>query len=439
MKTRRWGSLDTFTLLILLIELSQVSYWPHAVNEFGQEDLFLNKVISYVVILITTGYILLHSRRLSAFLTKRAFFVVTGIFVTCVMMSFFSDYQFTSIRIVTKIFILAIVVLIMVDRDRDRFTNILAGYAVVFGLVNLAAVILVPAHAVETGWLSRAGDWRGLLPFRIAFGVNSSIFLILLLALLMKGGARNRALLGLGAIVLAVCVYGSQSRIAWGGAIAGCAFVMLGSGLVRIRRRDRKSIAITLALLIPFGIFLVSGPLAESLLGAVGRDLTFSGRTALWNHFWSEIMSRPITGFGAGAFFQDQSYLARFYEQMGWGGFMTAHNSYVEWGLSAGIPGLILFSLLMLGYYGRLVSLAGKDETAAGLAAVGWGPIVSLSTVFLSEGGVSGMVLFVVFYTLCLNPVSQRSPRTRSAAALEPFNPVTLRGASHTTPREGTF
>jgi O-antigen ligase len=98
--------------------------------------------------------------------------------------------------------------------------------------------------------------------------------------------------------------------------------------------------------------FVAGSILAESVAAGVGKDLTLSGRTEVWEALLPAIYEHPVFGHGV-AMFRQTGYLQQYTTSIAWGPRST-HNSYIEMALNTGIPSAILW----LGYC--LLNLARK-------------------------------------------------------------------------------
>ena len=134
--------------------------------------------------------------------------------------------------------------------------------------------------------------------------------------------------------------------------------------------------------LIPFvavGFVIAAGvPLAHflwDLTVSVYGDQAAQGsvRLALWHNGLRAIGSSPIVGLGPGNY---SGISAPFLER-------EAHNTFIDWGMSTGLPGLLAYSVLA----GRVLwrTYARRD--------------------FVSFAGVTNLLLFSVFHYVLRHPV----------------------------------
>lgn len=85
---------------------------------------------------------------------------------------------------------------------------------------------------------------------------------------------------------------------------------------------------------------------AEFLVNALGRDLTFTGRTRIWEASFDWLEREPLLGYGYKAIFNPIAPEARqIWSDIGFQA-ANAHNGPLDLALSAGIPALFLFMVL---------------------------------------------------------------------------------------------
>lgn len=84
----------------------------------------------------------------------------------------------------------------------------------------------------------------------------------------------------------------------------------------------------------------------QALLGVVGKDATFTGRTAIWAGVLRDSAERPLTGFGYAAFWARDSAPAKWMRaQLQWY-VPHAHNSWFDVLIQLGQIGLVIFIII---------------------------------------------------------------------------------------------
>ncbi|MDZ8085482.1 MAG: O-antigen ligase [Nostoc sp. DedQUE12b] len=117
----------------------------------------------------------------------------------------------------------------------------------------------------------------------------------------------------------------------------------------------------TLMLMIVFSILLLNN--IETVVGTSGKDLTFNGRSDLWELVISKILERPWLGYGFSGFWTSNaaSKLRATYD---WAS--NAHNGFLEIFLELGFLGFLTFAAGFVRFFfmalTRIISVAKKPE-----------------------------------------------------------------------------
>ena len=119
--------------------------------------------------------------------------------------------------------------------------------------------------------------------------------------------------------------------------------------------------SIVLMLLISSSIFITNN--AEGVVGASGKDLTFSGRSDLWEMIIAKILERPLLGYGFYGFWTT-SAASNLRATLNWAS--NAHNGFLELLLELGFLGFLTFAAGFIRFFvmaaTRIVSVAKKPE-----------------------------------------------------------------------------
>lgn len=121
------------------------------------------------------------------------------------------------------------------------------------------------------------------------------------------------------------------------------------------------TITSALMLLILFSMLLINN--AETVIGTSGKDLTFNGRSDVWELVISKVLERPWLGYGYYGFWTTSaaSNLRATYD---WAS--NAHNGFLELLLDLGFLGFLTFVAGFIRFFvmalTRIVSVAKKPE-----------------------------------------------------------------------------
>ncbi|HEY9621769.1 MAG TPA: O-antigen ligase [Crinalium sp.] len=193
--------------------------------------------------------------------------------------------------------------------------------------------------------------------------------------------------------------------------------------------------AVLAQVLVGGGIFVLMLTAAEAVVGAFGKDLTFTGRTDLWGYVLDMIELRPWLGYGFGGFWQ------------GWDGPSAyvwkvepwypehAHNGFLNLWLNLGLIGLLVFAagyLVALGRGAKLVSLTRTPEYLFPIAYLMFLVLYNLSESVLLLQNTIFWILYVTTVCSRVNPedlrVVQLARARQVAAQMPPAAAMPIRG-----------
>lgn len=270
-------------------------------------------------------------------------------------------------------------------------------------VLSLCIGALIPSAGVMHGG-EFEGAWRGAFIHknylgRIAF-LGSVVFGI---AIATGRQWRYLARFGFGAALL--CLALSASRTAW---VSVAVVVFL---LPVIRAAKHRGLALLLYGVI--ALILVGGGSIwlynhlEDVMELLGRNLTLTGRTAVWFAVMTFIARRPFLGYGYSAFWQgmsgDSGYISL---ALHWD-VPHAHNGLLELGLDTGLIGISLFLLSFVAACRQALRFYRSSDSAVGI----W-PILAIVFVVLANVAESSLVrynnMFWVLYVMIVLSTQRR-------------------------------
>jgi exopolysaccharide production protein ExoQ len=225
-----------------------------------------------------------------------------------------------------------------------RFTMI------ALGLATIAIVIFAPSIGLDHT-PGHGTDWQGVFTQKNACGR----VMVLATAVVLCGEARSLlrfrriAALGLFGFVLGM----SGSRAAW---MIEAAVLFLW-GMLAVARHTGQRIRLVLAVAAPLASVTLGGILilgSQWFAPLIGRDLTLTGRTAIWAQVMHFLRQRPILGYGYDAFWRGMEGPSLQVAAAVHFVVAHAHNGFLEIALELGIAGVVLFLLSWLRGWGRL-------------------------------------------------------------------------------------
>ena len=299
--------------------------------------------------------------------------------------------------------------------------------ALVIGAAAAAAYGLsaVPSASEAADSVTAAGDLNRISgtigdPNLLASVLIVGIILALALALDAKRAPTSRILCVLAAVLCFTAVVATVSR---GGVIA------MGAALVAMilfagKRRGRAILGATILAALAIGYFAAFA--SDTQLSRLETADGGSGRTDIWKVGWRMVEANPGHGVGAGNF--SVSSIHYLFVEPGAverSDFIVdtpavAHNSYLEVLAELGIPGILLFLLIIIVSIAAAVRAAqafarcGED----GLELIARGVAVALCSIlaadFFLAAEYSKLLWLLIAFGPALLGVAQRLERSRS-------------------------
>lgn len=275
----------------------------------------------------------------------------------------------TTFLIRAQLLQLAVLVVVMGTMSARVVHTTLVVVCLVVGCWSLASSLTMPDSqqaVIDTGTVYIQRGFRGGFTHKNDLGV----FMVYALGLALSF---RRGTVRLLLVVLSVTlIIGSRSATAAAGlfAVTFAWFWIVAVGGQR-SRRERTLLAAMSIIAIVAGVLLILGLLPE-FLNLYDKDVTFSGRTLIWNASLVTIAEAPWQGYGLGAVWVDgrEPVTQQLFTLIGFGA-SHSHNGLLEVLLQLGIVGLVLFGLFLVGLLRRTGrALASPATTRYGQWAV---------------------------------------------------------------------
>lgn len=224
----------------------------------------------------------------------------------------------------------------------NQFLNLISCSLAFISVLSLVTILLIPEYGISTG--GHAGEWRGIFTHKNHLGRYACLgALVFIIQFLLKKYRILNLLLFL--ICLVEVVFSSSQT-----ALIIFLIILLIIPFFVVFKSD-KNLLVSLAMFILLALgsaFIIFIKYSNEIFNAFGRDLTFTGRTLIWETVYQKIQEHYFLGYGYGGFwlgwFGESSYIWR---TNGWE-VPHAHNGILELWLQLGLIGVALFLLSLI-------------------------------------------------------------------------------------------
>ncbi|MDM9580595.1 MULTISPECIES: O-antigen ligase [unclassified Nostoc] len=347
------------TILLLLIAVGALTIHPAqevSMSTLGGDKLdTLFNIVSYLILFY---FLILYWKGFFYVITRSPLqFFLLAIVIFSLLWSEDLSSSLTYLRGLIRIYFLAIY-LAMRYPLKEQIKLIAWAFGIAASLSMLFSAF-VPGYIHESPEL--LGMWSGIYGHKNELGYmmawSAGVFLHLALS-----GHRYRwlmwALCGISVCLIILSRSTTSLTIL-------LAMVLLLPFYRSLKRTNYKlqviMITSTLMLMIIFSILLLNN--IETVVGTSGKDLTFNGRSDLWELVISKILERPWLGYGFSGFWTSNaaSKLRATYD---WAS--NAHNGFLEIFLELGFLGFLTFAAGFVRFFvmalTRIISVAKKPE-----------------------------------------------------------------------------
>lgn len=287
-----------------------------------------------------------------------------------------------------------------------------AGVALAIGTVlNVIWINALPTYGV-TPELAAFGDdvgaWKGVFPQKNSLGVYSvlAVFTFLILA---RSHRRYRSFYYPLAAVNVWLVVGADSKTSLVSS-AGLAVMLLVYLAFRSRKTLFGAVAISMTSVTIASTLIVTLQLRQ-IAELLGRDVTLTGRTALWESVISEIAHRPWFGVGWSGYWN--GWFSPSHEVLIEHSWLPphAHNAMLDYALQLGIFGAAVFLALFVRSVIRATRHIQAHRGPLGLWPLGF---LSFTLMFsVTESGFIGRTLPWVLLVVAILTVTSDTRESR--------------------------
>jgi O-antigen ligase len=291
----------------------------------------------------------LADRRIAAALLSPWWLIVLGFFALSVMNATDPSSAMRA-AMFTVIAIVAISAVLILPRDADAFSTVFAVAAFTVLALCYLGLAVYPneaIHSADSLEPEHAGFWRGLFAHKNIAGPVMACFSFGGLYLWRRGWTWS----GLMIFVLAIFFMSNTGSKTTLGLVPVAVLPVLVPGVIGMRFLTPLLfvLAMTATGLATLGIVFID-PLKD-LAASIAPDLTYTGRTTLWEFSGEMILQRPWTGYGYESFWDtpllytiDQPF------DRAWdiSGIVHGHNGYLDIAVLMGLPALAFAALAFM-------------------------------------------------------------------------------------------
>ncbi|MAK62235.1 MAG: polymerase [Ponticaulis sp.] len=302
----------------------------------------------------------------------------------------------------------------------------------ILALGNLIAGGLVPSFGVM--YEIHVGAWRGLWFEKNAMGGNFARASFLFGFLVMMDTER-RKMWAFGLLASIMLVLLSTSKTSLLGLCLGMALLMLFLWMKQGRVISAVTVWFIVTAIASVAFIFFVQP--EILVQILGRDLTLTGRTDIWEVLFGLIEDRPMLGYGYGAFWGEESVPANAVRRATEWPVPTAHNGLIEVLLALGWLG---GGLLLVDYLINLCrAVFTLNSRTTSLFAVGSLLLFALFSISESIALQQNSLIWVSYVTIASKLALEASQRSRVVKPTAPRSRIRTQSKETPLPLRGRF
>lgn len=291
-----------------------------------------------------------------------------------------------------------------------------------FGIIIVLSflfAILLPQYGLMGG--THAGAWRGVFTHKNTLGamMTASVTFFSILTFSVR---RYHWLPSVGVLLSMVLLALSRST----SALVVTLVILVALSIVPVIRWRYPSrlLAIVFLAFAAETLVILFLTYAETLANLLGKDLTLTGRTVLWDAVWEMIQKNLWFGYGFDGFWHAGGPSDYIWQATGWK--MThPHNGFLALWLELGLLGLALYFVSFLrSFYRSLILLQLRRDTADFLP---FALLVLTIVVNISESALidSNSIWWILYISLSLS-VAKNLARHKRITKLGIKNPGNL-------------
>ncbi len=259
-------------------------------------------------------------------------------------------------------------------------------------VASLLSYFFLPAYGADRYYTSFV--LRGIYNHKNTAGAVAALSITLLFVIRHE---LPRGWLRLATVSTLLCLFLSESKTGWLSAALAISFLALLSVL---RRRVTAGLGALVIAVVLFLFILLIAAFAPILAEAFGRDLTLTGRTAVWESYLAEIRHILWLGAGPGNLTSLSPLTAKLsLELRAHGSISSPHSFYIGTLGDLGLGGL-LYTLALFAFFTLWLPLSHRGPFTLACAAVGLATLIGgLSETMDAAAPGSTWFFLAIFWT----------------------------------------
>lgn len=264
-------------------------------------------------------------------------------------------------------------------------------------VMSFLFTLLLPGYGIEQG--IHAGAWRGVFWHKNNLGRYGAMGAILFCLLAQNTKTYKGLLWGLCSLGVLLLILSSSKT----------ALVVFAAGLALLYLCYILSWDNIISVPIFLGTFLLCCSVTwwviqslETVLVVLGKGITLSGRTDIWDAVMPHIWQRPYLGHGYWAFWLKEGQARYVWNDIGFDA-AHSHNGFLDLILELGFVGLGLFAISFVILYARSIILVRKTKSVNAFWALLFLSFFMMYNFSASEVLKDGSIAWTLYSTLAFS------------------------------------
>ena len=338
-----WFIKKVFQYLNILI-LVIYSGTLYGLREIGLSSIVDRKnLIVYIGFYYSILYLLLYTIKKGGRLIKNNILIL----LFCTFIIFISIFFNNTSYVLRENFLLIGTILyvmyLVINYEFEKLMRMFYKSQVIVTISNIIFTIIYP----QFGKMMYDGElvWRGLFGHKNSLAVNMAFGIILsysIYSISHKKGDKVFTMLNMKLSFIVLLLTNSLTSLV---------IVILSYIILQLYKKQCFKInpikLLLLVNIIIYGFVFLGNKYNDLFMRVFGRDLSLTGRVDIWEVIIDLILKKPLTGYGYGGIWYEDSLLQNYIWSKTFIGMEGSHNGFLEWALQIGIIGMILFIIVL--------------------------------------------------------------------------------------------